>query len=206
MFLKAHEYVIPTEQRDYIEWHRGRKKFALWYLHIEQDDCIGYCQRLTQHFSHLMIQPIQRQPHITIFVCGFWIDPVTNLDEFSSIQFEQQRQQLQHSSLEPVQLITGKIRSFNSSLCVEIKDPSGYLAQLRYVLGQSADEIRTQAYFPHISLGIYRQAYSYDQIMASIDAVEQQYFKLNCSQLYFGYYQPQHLQGPLLAVDTLRLD
>lgn len=206
MFLKAHHHAIPTEQRDYPEWHLNRKQFALWYLQIEQSDGMAYCQRLTQHFSHFMIQPIQRQPHVTIFVCGFWLDPVIRADEFSSLQLAKQLQQLQQSSLEPIQLQTGQIRSFESSLCIEIHDPQQRLQQLRAILNQSATEIRVQPYFPHISLGIYRQAYDYDQIMASINAVEQQYFTLHCSQLHFGYYQPQHLQGPLYAAHTLRLD
>lgn len=206
MFLKAHHRVIPTEQRDYFEWHLNRKRFALWYLQIEQDDCVAYCQRLTQQFSHLMIQPMQRQPHVTIFVCGFWLDPVTRADDFSSSQLEKQLQQLQQLSLEPIQLQSGQIRSFESSLCLEILDTQHQLQRLRAIMGQSAVEIRSQAFFPHISLGIYRQAYHYDQIMACINQVEQQHFTLHCSQLHFGYYHAQHLQGPLYAAHTLRLD
>lgn len=36
MFIKPNQFVIPTEQRDYSEWHRGRTRYALWYLLLDQ--------------------------------------------------------------------------------------------------------------------------------------------------------------------------
>lgn len=205
-FLTAQQSTLATRQSDYPEWHLNRKRYALWYLTLEQAECITYCEQLTAHFSDLIIQPMQRQYHITVFVCGFLQDhPVYN-DDFSPAQLLKQRALLEQMSLKPIQLSTGRVRSFQSSLFVEIEDQQNILAQLRTQMTQYADEIRAQIYIPHLSLGIYNGVYDYAQIMQRINSIKQRSFVLNFRQLHFGYYQAQCLQGPLYAVDTLQLD
>lgn len=206
MFLNAHQRVLATPQRDYTEWHRNRKKFAVWYLQVESAECVAYCQQLTQHFSDLLIQPMSRQYHVTLFVCGFWQKQLQLADDFSQAQLIKQLESLQQIKLTSIQLQSGAIRSFQSSLCLEIFDPQNSLSGIRNILAQHATEIRAQVYLPHLTLGIYNQAYHYDQIMACIAQAPQQQFNLTCRQLYFGYYQPHILQGPLYAAHTLQLD
>lgn len=205
-FLTAQQSTLATRQSGYPEWHLNREKYALWYLELEQTECITYCQQLTAHFSDLIIQPMQRQYHITVFVCGFLQDQLIYNDDFSLAQFQKQRALLEQLSLNPIQLRTGKVRSFQSALFVEIEDQKNILAQLRAQMAQCADEIRAQIYIPHLSLGIYNNVYDYAQIMKRINSVEQRSFVLNFKQLHFGYYQAQCLQGPLYAAHTLQLD
>lgn len=206
VFLTERQTTLATTQTDYPEWHLNRQKYALWYLELEQADCIAYCQQLSQHFSDLIIQPIQRQYHITIFVCGFLQDQCIYKDDFSHAQFLQQSALVKQLKLGMIQLNTGKVRSFQSSLMIEIHDPEQVFVQLRDQMGSCADEIREQIYIPHLTLGIYNNSYDYSQIMARINALEQQSFVLNFKQCHFGYYQAQSLQGPLHAVYTLNLD
>ncbi|MDQ8935559.1 2'-5' RNA ligase family protein [Acinetobacter rudis] len=206
VFLTAQQTTLATTQSDYPEWHLNRKKYALWYLQLEQQDCIDYCQQLSQHFSDFIIQPMQRQYHITIFVCGFLGQQQVYNDDFSHEQFIQQRKKIAQLNLSPIVLNTANVRSFRSSLFVEIEDSKQILQQLRQQMGLYAQEIRAQYYVPHLSLGIYNNSYSYAQIQAAIDALEQRSFVLTFKQLHFGYYQAQCLQGPLYAEHTLQLD
>ena len=208
MFLQPHRNTIPTVQRDYPEWHRGRKKYALWYLEIEDTGLLNYLHDLRHAFSDVLFQPIHRQFHISLYICGFLTDQahIQQNDDFLRKQLQRQLADLQQRPSSAFKLHVSQIQSFESALMLEIEDPSGKLIDLRHRLAEHAVEIAPLDYCAHITLGVYRAAYRYADIYQRIAAIRQQTFEIEVNHLTFGCYQPHILQGPLFAEQHIQLD
>lgn len=199
MFIQANQYVIPTQQHDYPEWHRGRARYVLWYLAVQHPALECYLQQLKQQFSDVLFRPNTRQFHITLYICGFYAAKKHWEDDFPESQFQQQVQALQQLQLEPFQLKVGGINCFDSALFVEVQDQSQQLARIRQALSVGGAEIAALQYHPHITLGLYQAEHSTNHILERIQNTAVQHFDLNIRHLNFGYYQAKTLQGPLFS-------
>jgi len=199
--------VVPTLNQDYPDWHQGRQHYALWYIEIQDPELLAYLTALRAQFSDLLYTPNTRQFHITVFICGFFeelnkiqlIDHVEQRwnDNFSADELALHQQQLRQLSLSNIRLCTGQINSFQSALFIEIVDVERKLDHLRQALNLSSNEIAPIEYCPHITLGLYKQAWNSDDIFERIQQIEQHSFDFESEQLTFGHYQAQVLQGVL---------
>ena len=206
VFIQANQYVIPTQQHDYPEWHRGRERYVLWYLAVQHPALECYLQQLKQQFSDVLFRPNTRQFHITLYICGFYAAKKHWEDDFPESQFQQQVQALQQLQLEPFQLKVGGINSFDSALFVEVQDQSQQLARIRQALSVGGAEIAALQYHPHITLGLYQTACSTNLILQCIQNLPVQYFDLDIHHLNFGYYQSHTLQGELFSTHQFPLE
>jgi len=197
--------VVPTAAQDYPEWHKGRQRYAVWYLEIRQPEVLAYLAQLRRHFSDFLFHPNTRQFHITLFVCGFLHQHKRYDDDFTYQQFNAQLQQLQRLDLAPFKLKTGKINSFESALFIEIEDAEQALDAIRQQLSRCSSEIAPLSYCPHITLGLYSHAFNGNELFRRADEIEQQSFELEIRQLTFGAYAAQQLQGPLSAYQQFNL-
>ena len=197
--------VVPTAAQDYPEWHKGRQRYAVWYLEIQQPEVLAYLEQLRRQFSGLLFAPNTRQFHITLFVCGFLHQHKRYDDDFTYQQFNAQLQQLQLLNLAPFKLKTGKINSFESALFIEIEDSEQALQQIRQQLSPCSGEIAPLSYCPHITLGLYSHAFNSGEVFRRADEIQQRSFELEIRQLTFGTYAAQQLQGPLLAYQQFNL-
>jgi len=168
VFLKPDLYTVPTITRDYPEWHHGRQEYGLWYIEITDPEVVANLKNICESFRDLLLEPNQRQFHITLFICGFKMNDSVALydDDFSAVQFRQQLRQLQRLS---------------------------------------PPEIASLEYYPHITLGLYRDAFPAKQIWDRIGKFKVDQFNLNISKLIFGTYQAKVLQGPLYPHTTFKL-
>ena len=205
VFLQPHSTVVPTEARDYPEWHFGRERYALWYIEVDDPALIDYLIQLREQFSDLLFQPNQRQFHITVFVAGFLVEQLTKMDDFSQLQMTQQIEQLKSLKLEPFQLQIGGLNSFESALFLNVNNATGGLQKIRKTLMQTSHEVAALDFCPHITLGLYREAVSSDPILARMAEIEDIHYNLNVSQLTFGFYQAHVLQGPLFTQTQIKL-
>ncbi|WP_336942673.1 2'-5' RNA ligase family protein [Acinetobacter modestus] len=206
MLLQADTQLIATEIRDYPEWHKGRSDYGLWYIEIDQPELIQYLDEIQTQFSDLLLPTQQRQYHITLFVCGFLQPSAHQYDDDFQIQ------QLQHQikSLEALQLTTfeleiRQIDSFSSALFLQIKDQQGVLTQIRQQFAQVSEEIAALEYCPHITLGLYREAWSSDRVLQQIQQLLLKTMKIQVKKLTFGYYKAQILQGFLYPYQQIEL-
>ena len=85
---------LPQEDRDYPEWHQGRTHYGVWLIDA---DVGAVRERITQAQAHLapLLVHHQRQPHITLFVCGFMADVVAHGDDFTPDMLAAQQAALQ---------------------------------------------------------------------------------------------------------------
>lgn len=188
---------IPTENRDYPEWHQGRPHYALWYIELNQPEICAYLHDLQSFFKEFLIVPNQQQFHITVFICGFLNTQTQYNDDFLAQDLQQHLQVLKAANLPSLQLTIGGLNSFSSALFVEVKDQQQVLTQIRQVLAAQSQEIAALHYCPHVTLGLYRQAFVSDLILQKMQQLPQKTFEVAVDQLTFGYYHAAELQGRL---------
>jgi len=78
---------IPTINRDYVEWHRGRMEYGLWLIKLGTKEIYQSVDAAREHLSDFLLKPYQRQRHVSIFICGFCQRPcplmtITALNSF----------------------------------------------------------------------------------------------------------------------------
>lgn len=206
MLLKSLTQLCPTIVRDYPEWHSGRSDYGLWYVEIDQPELIQYFDQIRAHFSDLLIPSNQRQYHITFFVCGFLISTEKQYnDDFQIQQLQHQIEQLQQLELASFELEIAAPDSFSSALFLQVKDKDQILGKIRQQLASVSDEIAAPEYCPHITLGLYRQAWQSDRVLERIQQLATKKLKIQVSQLTFGYYKAQILQGLLYPYQQIEL-
>ena len=207
VFLHSQSSTIVTQAHDYPEWHKGRLYYALWYIEIDHPELLNYLKHLRQSFSQYLFQPNARQFHITLYICGFLtkFNPSFD-DDFSIHKIKQQFQDLKKSNLRAFKLKTGQINSFSSALFVDIHDEQNSLSKIRTSLAKSTQEIAPICYYPHITLGLYNDEFSSQEIVEVIRKIPQQHFEISIEQLRFGIYQAKELQGRLFDLHHYSLN
>lgn len=196
--------VIAAQQRDYPAWHLGRPFFSLWYIEIQHAQVVDYCWHLRRHFADFLLPDWQRQFHITLFVNGFFQPRVQYADDFSPQQLIQQITALRRASLPKFTLTLGKIVNLGNVLCVQVQ-PQPILHEIRRILYRTGQEIDPATYYPHITLGLYRQNFVWQQIQQRAALITTPALSLPVEHLHFGVYHAKQLQGRLFSVYPLDL-
>nr|WP_277606294.1 2'-5' RNA ligase family protein [Acinetobacter sp. NIPH 2699] len=197
---------MATSEHDYSEWHRGRVEYGVWYIEIDQPELIEYLDQLQQEFSDLLLPLNQRQYHITLFVAGFLTANIPNFDDdFEISQLKQQIECLEELQLDAFELEVTQVDSYSSALFLHIHDQNEILTKIRQCFDQSSKEVAAPVYCPHITLGLYREAWSSDLVLERIQKLQPRKFKIQVDHLTFGYYKAQILQGFLYPYHQLRL-
>ena len=146
-----------AQLRDYPEWHRGRRRYAIWMIPINCPEVLAYIDQVTASLADLL-HPSRRQPHITLFVCGFEGESISHDDDFTPAQLQRQLADLDRLALPPCELRIGAPDSFASAAFLSVGDPQGHLRRWREALAEDCREVRQSIYVPHLTLGLYRQA------------------------------------------------
>lgn len=206
MFLKPTMPVIPTEDHSYPAWHKGREKYALWYIEVTQPELLNYLHELRSTFSGFLFTPNSRQFHITLWICGFLNNrPVQWNDDFDISEIDVHTAILDSLSLSKFSLRIGPINSFDTALFIEVHDETNVLTKIRSSLSSVTREIAPLSYCPHITLGLYKEAFDSNLILDRIRTFPQQTFEFEVSELTLGFYQATVLQGPLYHYHTYSL-
>ena len=193
---------MPQEDRDYPEWHQGRTHYGVWLIDA---DVGAVRERITQAQAHLapLLVHHQRQPHITLFVCGFMADVTAHGDDFTPAMLAAQQAALQALQLEPFTLHIGAIDSFDSAVFLRVDDPDNGLAPLRHALGQGTREIRQSAYVPHLTVGLYSGAFDTQAVVGQLQSfASHTSIPLRVERIHFARYEARVLGGPLQLCHT----
>ena len=188
---------LPQEDRDYPEWHHGRTHYGVWLIDA---DVGAVRERITQAQAHLapLLAHHQRQPHITLFVCGFMADVVAHGDDFTPAMLAKQQAALQALQQEPFTLQIGAIDSFDSAVFLRVDDPDNGLALLRHALGQGTCEIRQSAYVPHLTVGLYNGVFDTPMVVGQLQSFAPRTpIPLRVQRIHFARYEARVLGGPL---------
>ncbi len=188
---------LPAELRDYPEWHRGRPRYGLWMIPVEQPALLAYIAALQTQLADLLHPPGARQAHLTLFVCGFEQPRVQFDDDFPPARLAAQQAALQAAFTAPCELPLGAVDSFASAAFIPVGDPQRQLAAWREQLAACSREIRQADYVPHITLGLYRRRLPAAQLRARLAALPAPPQALRVEQLHYASYASVEQFGAL---------
>jgi 2'-5' RNA ligase len=195
--LNQVQTTVPAENRDYPEWHNGRETYAVWVLLLEEEGIQNKFKAAREHLSGYLLEPYRRQPHITLFVCGFLVERPRYNDDFTLTQLQSQIQALDEASIEPFEIEIGGLDSFASAPFLSVSDPKDGIARLRGALSLGAREFRTAPYTPHLTVGLYSGAFPSEEVTRRLAKFPEKQIRLNVEQIAFASYRAQEIAGPL---------
>lgn len=194
---------IAAERRDYPEWHKGRSRYAIWMIPIDCPRVLAYLNQATRQLADLL-HLSRRQPHITLFVCGFEQERQVHNDDFTAAQLRQQIAALRALPLSAT-LRIGPPDSFASAAYLSVTDPEGHLDAWRSVLANSCSEIRPLAYAPHLTLGLYRKRISAARLQERLSEIHcPPGLRLPVTRLEYATYSSADMFGWLECRQTIR--
>lgn len=190
---------IPAENRDFPEWHRGRESYAAWVLRMEDKAIQEKFNAAREHLNGYLLEPYLRQPHITLFVCGFLVDSPRYNDDFTQAQLSAQMQALEKAKPKPFEIEIGGLNSFASAPFLEAHDSEGGIAHLREILSTGAREFRTAPYVPHLTVGLYAGAFPSEDVTGQLVTFPTKPVRWKVEQINFATYNAQEIAGVLMS-------
>ncbi len=219
----ASGHTIPTQRRDFPDWHRGRPRYWCWVLEIDCPTVVARWRRARQRLSACLRED-RRLPHITLAACGFLQAEVLPQDDgrcqgdsgaerfikresltefscdddFSFPQLQRQMRALSGAADTAFDVHIGGVNSFASAAFLEVSDPSGGLERLRQRLLPATNDFRNEPYCPHLTLGLYRRRIDCRALAPVLyNAVEATPLALQVSSLALVSYASDDVGSPL---------
>lgn len=200
------EKTLATQNRDYREWHKGRKKFAVWTIEIRNARVWSRFDAANNCLEKWLFAPYQRQAHITLLVCGFLTHSPQLDDDYGIQSLQRHLQNLQQARIAPFEIQIGGLNSFAAAPFLEVFDVRGGLGQIREVLGSSRCEIRARRYVPHLTIGLYAGAYPVGQVAEKISEFPEK-SRMTCwvDNITLSTYSAFEIAGPLFSEYKVQL-
>jgi 2'-5' RNA ligase len=192
--------------RDYPEWHRQRQRYGVWVVPVNDPVLLNYIEATRLKLADLLHPSQQRQPHLTLFVCGFEQPSRVADDDFSPTQLRDQIESLQGLRGAACSLPLGAPDSFASAAFIPVMDPSGQLTQWRCALEVATNEVRQASYVPHITLGLYKRKATAQDVRQRLREIDAPSMSLRISQLHYATYDARLHFGPLETQHVVRLE
>lgn len=146
------EFTCKNEDRDFVEWHKGRERYAIWAIEINDEEWIGDLLKARDYLGEYLLQGRHRVAHITLFACGFF--------EENSVLIESQMLAIKQAELKSFNIGLSELDSFLSAPYFSISDETNSIKNIRDVLEKHILEDRSRVYAPHMTVGLYDDAYS----------------------------------------------
>jgi 2'-5' RNA ligase len=197
---------IPAEIRDFPEWHHGRETYAVWVLRGEDRAIQDKFRAAREHLNGYLLEPYARQPHITLFVCGFLVEAPQYNDDFTHEQLGMQLQSLEKANIPSFEIEIGGLNSFASAPYLEVHDPEGCIPRLREVLSRSAREFRTAPYRLHLTVGLYSGAFQSGDVASHMASFSNKPVRWKVREAALATYQAQEFAGKLNYLQKLDFD
>ena len=197
--LHRNQETIPSPIRDYPEWHRGRRDYSVWIIELSGKELSKKVAAAREHLSDFLIKPYQRQPHITVYVCGFLADTPRYGDDYSGEQLEQHAHLLRAGAIKPFTVEIGGLSSFASAPFLEVADLEGGLRRVRALLSTTGKEISRSTYTPHITVGLYSGVFPGSVVFERLSSFPKDPCRLTVDRITFATYQAGEIGGALTS-------
>ena len=195
--LYQHRETIPAEKRDFPEWHHGRETYAVWVVRMEDEAIQEKFEASRKHLNGYLLEPYNRQPHITLFVCGFLVDTPQYNDDFTQSQLQAQIRTLEKENLSHFEIEIGGLNSFASAPFLDVHDTEGGIAHLREILSRGAREFRTAPYTPHLTVGLYADAFPSENVLGKLASFSTKPIRCKVEQITLATYKAHEFTGKL---------
>jgi len=206
MTLFQEPFTLPSECRDFVEWHLGRSPYLFWAVDLDTPVVRQQIDRAVMQLDGLLLGAYRRQPHVTLDVCGFPDDEPRYPDDFGPEVLHAQCQALRAARLACFEIEIGGLASFSSAPYLEVADHGGGLAAVRKCLAVDGANRLTGAFTPHLTVGLYADAWPAAMVhsrLASFAAGEP--LRCQIERISLMSYAPSEIGGPLRRVGSFHL-
>ncbi|MDQ3060359.1 MAG: 2'-5' RNA ligase family protein [Pseudomonadota bacterium] len=168
--IAAGGLTIRNVRRDFSEWHLGRPRYALWALDVDVAPVRQRVQAAQDHMADWLLDGYQRQPHITLTLCGFPSDAPRHADDFGAEALRAQLDALRQARPRSFEIDIGALASFTSAPYLSVHDEGGHIAALRGCLTGGEGQEPGFVYMPHVTVGLYADAWPLSAVQARLDS------------------------------------
>lgn len=208
----AQQRVRPVNQNDIDPWRQGRQRYWCWCIEVSSDPIMARIERQQRRLNGLILPSYQRQPHVTLAVCGFWqssplVSPSN--DDFFEDDLQRQLSLIADFPWPSFELRVLGTNSFASAPFLEVIDSSleNKLQRLRDCLSPQNDDFRSIGYCPHITLGLFHRALAISELHFLLsDPSDREPIPLSVSALSLMSYDSRDLAGALQLERRIDLD
>lgn len=151
---------------DFCDWHKGRSKYAVWVLELNDDRFLERYQSAQQHLSRYLIATYVRQPHITLAPCGFLSSEKYHHDDYCPEDLQKDIDYILSLELKRIEVAVRNILiSYAIAPGFEVLDVHRGLAHLNHGLSKQDHFDDHYDYFPHITVGLYNDEWPTEMIL-----------------------------------------
>lgn len=192
---------IPRCDRDFVEWHGGIRYYGFWAVIVDDPNWLELFDAARARIAQFIHPGYQRKPHITIAACG-----LLDKKHFSLHLAQRQLVSLSEAAISPFPIDAGPLDSFSSAPYITVKDSTGSLNRIREILSIISSEDSPSRYKPHITLGLYRDAFDTLQVADCFQAFKHAPISsMVVSELVFCAYETREIQGQFIVRERVKL-
>ncbi|MDP3539545.1 MAG: 2'-5' RNA ligase family protein [Azonexus sp.] len=199
-------HTLRNEPRDFVEWHRGRRPYVFWGLDVDMPAVVERVAAARQHLHGLLLDGYNRQPHITIELCGFAGEVPLAGDEFDSASLSAQVAALRQAAPAPFEIEIGGLASFTSAPYLQVVDASHSVAAVRNCLAVDGAVRLLGDYMPHVTVGLYGDAWPADNVRSRLsEFATGEPLPCRIERISLMAYEPSQIGGPLRRLGDFHL-
>lgn len=187
---------LENVRRDFVEWHLGRPRYALWALDVDTAPLRRTLSVAAQPLAGLLLDDYRRQAHITVALRGFPARRPSRADEFGPTALAADVAALDRLAPPPFAIRTGGLASFTSAPFLCVADPDGGVVRLRDALHGTAPDAGGP-YTPHITVGLYAGCWPTAEVGTRLRAVSLPAHTVPITRICLMAYAPPEIGGPL---------
>jgi len=193
---------ISHHDRDFVEWHNGVTHYGFWAIVVNDPNWLELFDAACSHVKQFIYPGYQREPHITIAACGLLAQKY-----FSTQILERQVAALTDAVITPFFLNARSLGSFASAPYITVEDPTETLHQIRAYLTAISKEDSPSEYQPHITLGLYRDAFDTSRVADCLRGFKYAPIgSMLVTELAFCVYETKEIQGPFRVWECVKLN
>lgn len=186
--------------RDFAEWHKGISHYGFWAIVVDDQSWIRLFETAQAHIKPFILAGYNRAPHITISACG-----LLDKEYFSDELLNNQYHKFKGSNISQFSLHTTSLNSFTSAPHLNI-EYSAPLHNLRKLATNISQEDAFYEYRPHVTIGLYRDAFSTDEVTKHLQNFQYPSIKaMKVTKLSFCAYETCNIQGPFQILRQIDL-
>lgn len=206
MELATASHTLRNEQRDFVEWHRGRTPYVFWGLDVDMPGVVARVTAARQHLDDLLLAAYCRQPHVTLELCGFAGVAPLAVDEFDSAYLSAQILALRQAAPAPFEIEIGGLASFSSTPYLRVIDAHQRITVLRDCLAVAGAYRLAGDYTPHVTVGLYGDAWHAASVCLRLSGFAAgEPLPCRIEQISLMAYEPSQIGGPLRRLGDFHL-
>lgn len=191
-------HTLANIDRNFAEWHQGRPRYAFWAITLDKPTVRQRVHDLQTQLSYWLLPDYERQPHVTLQVCGFPNHIAKSDDDYDMRHFTLQILRLRQRAPKPFDIEIGGLSSFSSAPFLHVGDAQQYIAAFNESLSTTPARDKVENFIPHLTIGLYRCAWPKALVGQALDACEcDEPLVCRITRLSLMTYETHTIKGPL---------